>query len=141
MLGFLALALTLTAAPSAASAQRVIYYENHFQPSRIVVHQGGNYHQVSINGLTWTRWNQPAAVGRGTYTFQFCAPETGPCADAAFYDTPVLVKLSAIATCKGRASYTRLDVASASTVPNTLVKPFHINARVCAGRRHAGRKH
>jgi hypothetical protein len=137
MLGFLATALALAVAPSPAPASRVVRFENQYRPSRISVRQGGNYHQVSIHGLTWTRWNQPVAVGRGIYTFQFCTPETGPCADAAFYDTPVLVKLSAIASCKGRASYTRLDVKSSSSVPNTLVKPFHMKVGLCRGRRRA----
>ncbi|HWX87872.1 MAG TPA: hypothetical protein VNX67_06850, partial [Solirubrobacteraceae bacterium] len=125
--GLLTMAMVLAVACPAALASRAVYVEGHYQPALIVVKQGGDYHHVSVHGLTWTHWNQPMASGQGTYTFQFCTPELGPCTDAIFYDAPVLVRLSGIAICKGRASYTKLQVTPNSSTPNTLLKAFRSN--------------
>ena len=133
--GFAATMAIVFAASSAAAASQSVYVDNRYQPSRIAITQGGDYRHTSVHGVTWTEWNQSVATGKGTYTFQFCTPETGHCEDAAFYDTPALVKLSDIVTCKGRASYTRLEVTPDSTEPDTLYKPFQVNVGACPATR------
>jgi hypothetical protein len=132
--------LTITIVSSAALASPVVYVDNQYQPSQIAANQGGYYHRGSIRGLTWAQWNQPVASGQGTYSFQFCLPDSGPCADAAFYDTPALVKLSGIVTCRGRAAYTKLEVTPDGSQPNTLYKPFQVKIDACRSRRTRSRR-
>jgi hypothetical protein len=118
-------------------ASRAVYVRNQYEPTRLVVNEGGDYHNVSIHGITWTGWNQSVAIGQGTYTYQFCGASSGPCFDAPFYDEPARVELSAITTCKGRAYYTKLEVTSDGQVMNTLFRPFRSSLGSCRARRHA----
>jgi hypothetical protein len=120
-------------------ASRAVYADNRYEPKRLVVDEGGDYHHVSIHGIVWTEWNQPVAVGQGMYTFQFCGATTGPCSDAPFYDEPAHVKLSGIRNCRGRARYTQLEVTSDSQMMNTLFRPFRSSLESCRARRHARR--
>lgn len=135
----LALALGLVPFASPAEASTNVYVLKQYEPTRIAVHEGGYYQHVSLHDLTWSGWNQATAVGRGVYTFQFCVPGNGPCADAAFYDEPALVTLGGVVTCRGRAYYTELDVTNDGTVMNSLSKPFHVSLGSCAVGR--SRKH
>jgi hypothetical protein len=124
---------------SSAMASPTLYVRNQYEPARIAVDQGGEYHNVSIHGIAWAEWNQPVAIGHGTYTFQVCGGSSGPCANSVFYDEPALLKLSEITTCNGREDYSTLEVTSDGGAGNTLFKPFRISLGSCRARRHAKR--
>jgi hypothetical protein len=121
---------------SSAVASSAVYVRNQYEPTRLVVNQGGEYHNVSIDGIAWTEWSQPVAIGQGTYIFQVCGGSSGPCANSVFYDEPALVKLSGVTMCNGHASYSTLEVTSNGRVVNTLFKPFRRSLGSCRARRH-----
>jgi hypothetical protein len=124
---------------SSAIASPTIYVRNQFEPARLTINQGGEYRDVSIHGIAWAEWNQPVAIGHGTYTFQVCGGSSGPCANSVVYDEPALLKLSGVETCDGRASYSTLEVKSDGGAENTLFKPFRVSLGSCRARRHAKR--
>lgn len=129
--GLLCVSAPASAARGAGTAggAGVVAVSSQAQPQRLAVRPHGYYRHTAVLGLQWSSWGQAVALGKGTFTFQFCVDES--CSVSPVFVDPVAVLLSAIKRCRGRPSYTKLELRVEGTLPDASFESFHTKLGAC----------
>jgi hypothetical protein len=103
----------LLAAVSAASATATVYFGGalagrHIRPKSLSLSADGT---LEVSKIHWTSWGGRAAVGRGEAEYHGCTPY---CGTAPVHHAPVMIRLSNVRVCSGRAFYTHVRLTLAS---------------------------